>query len=110
MPSFNPYLLPVEPDIFFTKNDPADLRMGDITARDGEDIPAGARVALIGVPQHIGVDRNGGRIGAAEAPDAIRRMLYRLTPYDMVRGASLPDGFLVDLGNIDCDGELEAIH
>jgi formimidoylglutamase len=104
------FLLPVEGDVFFTKNDPADRRMGDITARDVDDVSDGARVALIGVPQHIGVERNGGRVGAAEAPDAIRRMLYRLTPYDIMRGRSLPDGFLVDIGNIDCDGELEEIH
>jgi formimidoylglutamase len=110
MPPFNRYLIPVEESIFFTKNDPSDPRMGDMTARDGGNIPAGSRVALIGVPQHIGVERNGGRIGAAEAPDAIRRMLYRLTPYDIVSGNSLPEGFLVDLGNIDCQGELEEIH
>lgn len=33
---------------------------------------------LIGCPQHIGVQRNNGRIGAAEAPNQIREQLYRL--------------------------------
>lgn len=84
--------------------------MGDLVERDLERFPAGARVALVGVPQDIGVERNGGRTGAAAAPDAIRAMLYRLTPYDLVARRSLPHGFLFDMGNIRCDGELEEIH
>src|SRR5262249_12850813 len=35
-----------------------------------------------GFPQDAGVRRNGGRVGAAAAPDAIRSWLYRLTPWD----------------------------
>lgn len=84
--------------------------MGDRTARAVDAVPSGARAALIGVPQHIGVERNGGRVGAGEAPDAIRAMLYRATPYDVGSGRLLPQDFLCDLGNIRTDGTLEEIH
>lgn len=84
--------------------------MGDLVVRGPEKFPGDARVALVGVPQHIGVERNGGRVGAAAAPDAIRGMLYRLTPYDVATSQSLPPGFLVDMGNIVCNGELEEVH
>jgi len=102
-------LAPVDPALFFSKNDPDDPRMGDITLRDPGDFPGAARVALIGVPQDIGVERNGGRTGAAAAPDMVRAMLYRLTPY-AGEGDSIPEGFLFDMGNIRCDGTLEEIH
>jgi formiminoglutamase len=98
-----------DPDLFFSKNDPTDPRMGELVVRDASATST-ARVAIIGVPQDIGVERNGGRIGAAEAPDAIRRWLYRLTPYDIETSRLVPDGFVVDMGNIRCDGELEEIH
>lgn len=104
------HLAPPDPTLFFSKNDPDDPRMGDRATRELEGFPGAARVALIGVPQDIGVSRNGGRVGAAEAPDAIRAMLYRLAPFDVVTSCSIPQGFLVDLGNVRCDGELEEIH
>ncbi|MBD3617591.1 MAG: formimidoylglutamase [Gracilimonas sp.] len=37
-----------------------------------------ATYVLIGCPQHEGVRRNSGRVGAAEAPDKIREQLYKL--------------------------------
>ncbi len=104
------HLAPPDPALFFSRNDPDDPRMGDCTLREPDESPGAARVALIGVPQEIGVERNGGRAGAAGAPDAIRAMLYRLTPYDMLEGRSLPHGILLDMGNIRVDGELEEIH
>ncbi len=106
-----PYLLnPLPPSLFFTRNDPDDPRIGDLVLRDIDTIPDGVRVALIGVPQDIGVARNGGRVGSADGPDAIRQALYRLTPYDIATGRSLQKGSVVDLGNISTAGELEDIH
>jgi formimidoylglutamase len=99
-----------DPSLFFTRNDASDPRMGELVARDLKGFPSGSRVALIGVPQDIGVQRNGGRVGAAAAPDAIRAMLYRLTPFDIESGENLPRGFLFDMGNINAGGELEEIH
>ncbi len=37
-------------------------------------------LALWGYPDDRGVDRNGGRTGAAEGPDQIRGLLYKMTP------------------------------
>jgi formimidoylglutamase len=104
------HLTPPDPALFFSKNDPGDPRMGDLVTRDATSIPPAARVAIIGVPQDIGVERNGGRVGAAGAPEQIRRWLYRLTPFDIETSRMIPDGLVVDFGNIDCDGELEQIH
>lgn len=104
------HLIPTDPALFFTKNDPTDPRMGDIVGRGSEGITEQTRVAIIGVPQDLGVARNGGRVGAAQAPDAIRAMFYRLTPYDFASQRSIPQGAVVDLGDIRCNGELEEIH
>ncbi len=104
------HLIPPTEALFFSRNDPDDPRMGEITRRDPEQFPGSARAVLVGVPQDIGVRRNNGRPGAAAAPDAIRTMLYRLTPYNLDDRNSIPDGFLFDAGNIDCSGELEDIH
>jgi len=105
-----PHLIPTDPALFFTKNDPADPRMGDLVGRGIEAVDEGSRVAIIGVPQDIGVARNGGRVGAAQAPDAIRAMFYRLTPFDLASQHSVRHGTVIDLGNIRCDGDLEEIH
>ena len=55
-----------------------DRRLGSWFAANDSLQPGG--IALIGFPCDIGVARNGGRPGAARAPEAIRSALYRLTP------------------------------
>lgn len=52
---------------------------------------------LIGCPQHEGVQRNNGRIGAAEAPDKIREQLYKL---QMPENTGIK---IFDAGNIKTD-------
>lgn len=60
-------------------------------------------VVVIGFCSDEGVKRNQGRIGAAQAPNQLRRYLSQL-PWQ----ANLP---VYDAGNIDCqDGQLEAAH
>jgi formiminoglutamase len=60
-----------------------------------------AKVVLLGFGSDEGVRRNGGRPGAAQAPDAIRQAFYKLTP-----DARAFDAFVdvlehtVDLGNL----------
>lgn len=55
---------------------------------------------LIGFACDEGVRRNHGRVGAAQGPDAIRRMLANLPAHRITQ--------LADAGNIDClDGDLE---
>jgi formiminoglutamase len=67
---------------------------------------------LIGFPCDEGVRRNGGRPGAALAPNAIREQLFRLTParhVDSTDGEAydLEDLELLDAGNVRVDAELE---
>jgi arginase family enzyme len=99
-----------DPTLFFSRDNPADPRMGDLVLRGEDAATDETRVAVIGVPQHIGVLRNGGRGGAAFGPDAIRSMLYRLTAYDVGADRAIPARAVVDLGNVICQGELEEIH
>ena len=68
-------------------------------------------VALLGVPQDIGIERNGGRVGAAEAPSAIRRALTKLAPTAFLAAIQRGDLALCDLGDLDTEGKtLEQIH
>ena len=66
-------------------------------------------MALVGFPSDEGVRRNGGRTGAAEAPAAIRRALFAMTP-----DARDPAPFVAlleraaDLGDVEVSGDLEA--
>jgi len=63
------------------------------------------RPVLIGFPQDEGVRRNGGRTGAAEAPDQIRSWLARLSRWDAESGVELTSP--VDLGNVGRGMSLE---
>jgi formiminoglutamase len=87
---------------------PDDPRIGTLL---GQDVPTleAAQVMLVGFPTDEGVRRNGGRPGAAQAPDAIRQSLYKLTP-DPERHEAF--GSLVrhtaDLGNLVTSENLEA--
>jgi formiminoglutamase len=70
--------------------------------------PETVKVVLLGFPSDEGVRRNGGRVGASEAPDKIRRELYKMTPnaedytsfVDLITSCQ-------DLGNLEVQGELE---
>lgn len=75
------------------QGDPAALRPG--------------RAMLVGFPQDEGIRRNQGRPGAAEAPDAIRHWLYRLTPWDAESNVDLGTQPPLDLGNVRLAGDLE---
>jgi len=97
----NALIAPVEPEL---SHDALDVLMGDVVSFDREDYGIATHV-LIGCPQDIGVQRNHGRSGAAGAPDAIRRFLYKLKPpkdNSQVR--------LLDLGNIEVSDDLDVMH
>jgi formiminoglutamase len=90
-----------DPALFFHRNEPGDPRLGESVLSLPEDY-ASADVVLLGCPQDEGVRRNGGRPGAAKAPEAIRRFLYRLVRPGAVR--------FFDLGDTILEPSLEETH
>jgi len=96
-------LLPADPGLFYRRGDPNDARLGELVAHDQAAYER-ATVVLLGFPSDEGVRRNGGRPGAAEAPAAIRRCLYRL-------GVAGLDGLaMLDLGDTVPGPDLETSH
>lgn len=85
-----------------------DPRLADLLGRAvGPDRPP--RVVLLGFPSDRGVERNGGRPGAAEGPREIRRRLAGLTPDGTRHGASTELlGRTEDLGDVEVTGEVAA--
>lgn len=102
-PAIFQYTVRPDEQLLFKRNDPNDPRLGETVKYAAEDY-AGAHVVILGCPQDEGVQRNKGRPGAAQAPDAIRRCLYRL-----VAPAEL-DYTLFDLGNTLIQPTLEETH
>lgn len=92
---------PPPSDVFHQRGDPNDIRLGEVVKTHPTDYPA-AQVVLLGFPQDEGVRRNKGRIGAKDAPDAIRRCLYKLVQIEGLK--------LFDLGNTRLQDTLEAHH
>ena len=102
-------------DLFYSRNDPKDRRLGELIGRAAIDEVTEWTVAIIGVPEDRGITANKGRAGAAAGPDDIRRRLYKLTPgfnSDFMRLR------IVDVGNVDTkeltlaevhDAETEAV-
>ncbi|MEO7539119.1 MAG: formimidoylglutamase [Pyrinomonadaceae bacterium] len=91
-----------DPGLFFTRNDKNDPRLGEIVGRDEGDYER-ADIVILGCPQDEGVRRNGGRVGVAEAPDAIREQFYRLTTINIRKN-------IFDLGNVNLGSTLEETH
>lgn len=105
------YLVPPDASLFFTKNDPSDPRMGDLVRRGVKGLDAeGTVVALLGVPTDEGVKRNGGRTGAKEGPDALRRELYKRTPFVIGKERSPAGTDVCDLGDVRTGKTLEETH
>jgi len=91
-----------DPELFFTRRDRNDPRLGELVLRNEEDYGA-SEIVILGCPQDEGVRRNNGRPGAANAPAAIREQFYRLTPFNIRRR-------LFDLGDVRIGATLEETH
>lgn len=94
--------LPV--DIFYSRNDPNDIRLGDLVKHRKPEYDE-SNIVILGIPQDTGVKRNKGRIGARDAPTAVRRELYKLAAPESFNKLSL-----YDLGNLKIAKTLEATH
>lgn len=89
------------PSLFYQRHDPNDVRLGETVRHEPDDYQQ-ADIVLLGLPQDDGVKRNKSRLGAKDAPDAIRKCLYR---YNALR-----DLTFFDLGNTIIQSELEDTH
>ena len=95
-------------DLFYSRNDPKDRRLGELITRARISELTGGEVAILGVPEDRGITANKGRAGAAKGPDEIRRKLYKLTPGFYIDMTKLR---VVDAGNIDTTGlTLAEVH
>lgn len=93
-------------ELFFSKNDPYDIRLGDLVRSVSRDEVASGSTVISGYPDDEGISLNGGRSGAAEAPDQIRRFLYKMTPPQGTRAAAP----ILDVGNLITSVSLENRH
>ncbi len=91
-----------DPSLFASRNDPNDPRMAE-TVRIADEHYAASDIVILGCPQDEGVRRNHGRIGAADAPDAIRRQFYKLTTFNVKKK-------IFDLGDVVIGDTLEETH
>ncbi len=104
-----PFLERVEHDTNL-RADNADERFGSrVRIYSGGELERGT-IAMLGVPQDQGVARNGGRLGAALGPAAVREQFFKLSTSVINRSVSM-ESPIVDLGNVRCEGlSLEEIH
>jgi formimidoylglutamase len=104
-------MLSEPPDsVFFSRNDESDPRMGDLVLRGRENFPTKVHVGIVGVPEDEGVRRNRGRVGAKEAPNEIRRALYKFTPFAISKSKQLSELTIFDFGNVKIGTTLEETH
>lgn len=88
--------------LFFSRGDKNDPRLGETVCFEEKDYDK-SEIIILGCPQDEGVRRNGGRIGAAAAPDAIRTQFYKLTTFNIRKR-------VFDLGNVIIGDSLEETH
>jgi formiminoglutamase len=70
-----------DPAIFFSKNDPQDIRLGDLAKAASFNSPINSDLSIWGYPDDEGIFLNGGRPGAHKAPEQIRKFFYKMTPH-----------------------------
>jgi formiminoglutamase len=97
--------------LLFSRGDSEDKRLGDIAQMVSLQDFDKQRWdwAIIGLPDDRGVALNGGRVGAAEGPAAIRKWFYRLVATGDVKIADLGDMEMSDDLHADHDRATEAI-
>lgn len=96
--------IPTSPILFFSKNDPDDIRLGDLVKASefSQNHPTNS-YCVSGYPDDEGIGLNGGRIGAASAPQSVREFLYKMTPV-------FAQNPFFDLGDLKPEGDLGSRH
>ena len=107
-------LTPTPKECFFSRGDSEDPRLGDLarpldSITGTKDLKAAIAketssqdvAVILGYPDDEGIRINGGRPGAAQAPRAIRKPLYKMTP-DLERDVRLK---ILDAGDIEPSGK-----
>lgn len=100
--------VPTQPNLFFSKKDPEDPRLGDHfkpTSIQTSKIAA-HDVVVVGYPDDEGIQMNGGRPGAAEGPRVIRQFLYKMA-WPLKQALSQK---FFDLGDLDPKASIELKH
>lgn len=86
-------------ELFFSKNDPFDKRLGDLfIQKNSIEQVNDSSFCILGYPDDEGISLNGGRVGAQLAPDKIRQFLYKMTP-----SLNLSKYGYFDIGNLKTD-------
>ncbi|MCP4706178.1 MAG: formimidoylglutamase [candidate division Zixibacteria bacterium] len=101
---FSEFITPISEEVFYSRHDPNDIRLGDRVYREFADYSKSS-VVLLGCPQDIGIKRNKGRTGSRFAPFEIRKYLYRYPlsiDHQHLR--------LIDLGDVKIQDSLEDTH
>lgn len=94
--------LPADSSLFFSRQDAEDPRVGELVSPSSSS----NGIHIVGWPDDEGISMNGGRTGAAQAPDRIRKYLYKMTP-TVDRPTTDP---FCDLGNLSVEGSLSDRH
>lgn len=104
-------LLPANEKLFFSKGDPEDQRLGDFAKSCLlTQIQNSENLAIVGYPDDDGIRLNGGRVGAALAPDQIRQFFYKMTT-STAKMSSSPKAKIEDFGNLNiADQSLKNRH
>lgn len=97
-------------NLFYSRHDAGDPRMGDLVLRGERNFSDEIKVGILGVPTDEGVKRNGGRVGAKEGPDAIRAELYKRTPFVIGKEVSASSLAIFDFGDVKIGKTLEETH
>jgi formiminoglutamase len=97
-------LKPVSSQLFFSRKDKQDPRLGEMAEIVSPDHLRDQNFALLGYCDDSGIVLNGGRPGAKEAPDQIRTFLYKMTP----EHRKIPR--IADLGNLTALETLDQTH
>jgi formiminoglutamase len=97
---------PTDPQLFFSNGNPDDPRLGDLVRPFSESALNDRSFVIAGYPDDEGIRLNGGRVGAALAPAAIRKPLYKMTPALQ----ETRDFSLLDHGDLETSSPLAQRH